>query len=115
MLSLLEPSLFGENNSLFEEVFEDLLQALGLGRAQFENPSSLRSLTKSQLSQEPDRARLEGAAPSCPEHLPGVGGGGVKCFTCQTVRVWDFLGEERKGVFFKSRSPEISCMRILGK
>lgn len=49
MLSLLELSLFGENNSLFEEVFEDLLQALGLGRAQFENPSSLRSLTGPDL------------------------------------------------------------------
>lgn len=54
MPSLLEPSLFDEHHSLLKEVFENLLHALGLGREQLENPSSLRSLA----------ARLEGAAPA---------------------------------------------------
>lgn len=32
--------MFDENNSLFEEVFEDVLPALGSGREQSENPHS---------------------------------------------------------------------------
>lgn len=90
MLSLLEPSLFGENNSLFEEVFEDLLQALGLGRAQFENPSSLRSLTG------PD---LKGLLPAAQSISLGWGRG------CQVLHLPDcqslgFLGGgEERGLF----------------
>lgn len=40
----MKPALFDENNSLFEEVFEDVLQALGFRRERFENPCSIRSL-----------------------------------------------------------------------
>lgn len=103
MPSSLEPSLFDERNSLFEEVFEDLLQTLGLGREQFENPSSLRSLAG------PD---LKGLYPVAQRMSLG---GIFKRFTHQTVRAWDFLGEERKGLFFESRSLKISWIRILGK
>lgn len=107
--------MFDENKSLFEELFEDPLQALGFGRKPFENPHSARSLALPDLrailttqtfhkSQNCSEQPLGWVFPVPPRTLP-----------CLTLRARDVPEEESKGGFLfclfflkESRSPEPS-------